>query len=616
MALPLLTSDFWARCGAYCAGRVTCWGQRLAQRCVVGAQKPGTWSSLLAACVFGIGLVYLLWPMLMRWDTYGFHDWDLALSHRYVTRLSLVRYRELPLWNPWMCGGFPAFAFAEGAPNLVSPYLPLYWLFDLRTAFRCEVIAATALALAGTYAFARRFTRSVALAASAAALFGLNGRWALQLAVGHSWHLQFCWLPWALYALDRAQENNRASSAVGSGVFVALAVFAGGVYPVPYTALVLVGYALLVALQRRSLRPLRMLAITGAVAFGLAAPKLLPMTDVLTSAPRPIESPEAIGIGELAVMLTARGQRWGEVLLAVPAYDWHEWGIYIGAIPFVALMLAALLAHGVRENALRVLGLLAFLLGLGAFHARSPWALLHRAPIFSSLHVPSRVHIVMVLLLAITFVAWAARYVDRLLTRAAWLDFALLLPVAWLVFDLATESQPNIARGFWVELREEIQPSTAFKHHQGPTNVYSRWDFAGPMLPTMMANQGVIDCYGIPDSFGFGALAVEHSKYRGMAEVVGGPGRASLTEWSPNRAVVRVRGADAGALVVYNMNYDAGWRANGSPALDHEHRVAARLGNGETTVVFEYSPRRLLLGTCLALSTLIGIAAWLAFRRR
>lgn len=580
------------------------------------ARSPRAWALVAAAALLLWGELRMLGPMLARWDTYGFHDWDAATAYRHVTTVALLEYGELPWWNPWLCGGFPAFGYIEGATNLVSPYLPFYLLLDVRAAIRIEVLGATATALAGAYLLASRFTRSVALAALVAALFALNGRWAFQLATGHTWHLQFCWLPWALWAFDRAQEPGRGRGAILAGAFVALTAYLGGIYPLPYTALFLGGYALLLAVGRASLRPLGALAVTGAVGAGLAAPKLWPVVDTMASAPRIIESREVIGLGDLVVMLTERGQRYGTFPVRVPAYNWHEWALYVGAVPLGALLLGALFARGPRAQAIRLLGLLALLLGLGAFHPHSPWALLHRAPIFSSLHVPSRFHLVMVLLLAVSFAAWAGERLERALRRAPWLDLVLLLPVAAIVADVAREARGGVAHAFWMQAPDAIERAPAFEHRRLPAVEYVRRDWAKPVLLPMLANRGVVECYGIPESFPVGAIPVEDPRYRGMAEVADGPGQATVTEWSPNRAVVEVRGAEPGALVVYDMNCERSWRADGVPALEHERRVAARLRPGATTVEFRYRPRRLGAGLLVCLLTLGVIAVeWRRSRR-
>ena len=63
----------------------------------------------------------LLWPILSDASTYGWNDWDASAAYRYIAVDSLARYREFPAWNPYACGGFPAWAYVEGATNVVSP---------------------------------------------------------------------------------------------------------------------------------------------------------------------------------------------------------------------------------------------------------------------------------------------------------------------------------------------------------------------------------------------------------------------------------------------------------------------------------------------------------------
>src|SRR5262245_11141512 len=114
----------------------------------------GPVTRLAAVFVLVVALGSLLVPMLKDFSTYGFHDWDVETAYRYITTLSIKEYGEGPWWHPWLCGGAPAWGYVEGASNLVSPYLPLYLLADIRTAIRLEVLGQALLALGGAYLFA------------------------------------------------------------------------------------------------------------------------------------------------------------------------------------------------------------------------------------------------------------------------------------------------------------------------------------------------------------------------------------------------------------------------------------------------------------------------------
>ena len=138
----------------------------------------------------------------------GFQDWDSQAAYRYVTVLAL-RHGQPPWWNPWFCGGFPAWGYAEGATNFISPFAPLYFLFSFPLALRLEAVAATWVGVLGAFLLAGRFTRSPAWRAFVAAIWMLGSRWALQVASGHLWHLAYAWTPFVLYFLDRAIDEDR-----------------------------------------------------------------------------------------------------------------------------------------------------------------------------------------------------------------------------------------------------------------------------------------------------------------------------------------------------------------------------------------------------------------------
>ncbi|MEO8906314.1 MAG: hypothetical protein ABI488_27120 [Polyangiaceae bacterium] len=589
------------------------------ERAKITARAPGGGLSLLAlggaASALLATLFTILSPMLRDFHTYGFHDWDVESAYRYITVLSLKRYHEAPWWHPWLCGGFPAFGDTETASNFLSPYLPLYLLTDLRVAIRLEVVGGALTGLLGSFLLARRFTKSAALCGLVAALYVLNGRWALQAAAGHTWHLQYGLLPWALLFYERSLEPHRLKNAIGTGAAMACMVLWGGIYPLPQSALILVVYALLLAIFTGSTRPLLALAIAGGVAVGLGAPKLFAILDRMDRVPRLIESREVIGLSDLLVMFTSTDQHFGSHPIHTPAYNWHEWGIYIGPLGVIVLCVAVIFAHGKRGQPLKITGLLLLLMGFGAFHQYAPWTLLHQAPVFASQHVPSRWHYPMLLLLGLAFLTVVGPYVDRWLKRFPVLDLCLLVPLSLWCVELGHISRQPFEQAFWMERPEELPALPQFEQHLvGPVN-YVRRDWAPPMLLSMMANSGVIKCYGVDADFKPGALAVEQPGYRGNVYLAEGPGTAQLTGWSPNHADVLVSGARAGDVLAYNMNFDPNWTANGEPAIEYKGVVATRLTASTTQVTFHYAPRSLRYSIPLFLLTLGGIV-WVLRRKR
>lgn len=330
-----------------------------------------TQAKLLAwATVLG-GVAVVCSPWLVDVTTLGFHDWDVMTSHRYLVKLSLLRYGELPGWNPYACGGFPAWGYVEGATTLVSPWLPAYLTLPIALALRVEVIGMTLVGALGAYALAGRFTRNPPARALVVALWGFDSRWSLQAAVGHAWHLAYAITPWCFYFFERARrEPSRSAPILGLAASLAMLVYSGGIYPLSHTALALAVYAGLVALSERSARPLALLAGSGLLGIGLSAPKLAPMLHVFRRAPRLVESHESLDGHTLAELLTSADQRFRSSHGHLPL-GWQEYGMYV-SVAGLALLLFLLVVGGRRGGALKLVGGLLVVLGLGAFHAAAP----------------------------------------------------------------------------------------------------------------------------------------------------------------------------------------------------------------------------------------------------
>ena len=68
-------------------------------------------------------------------------------------------------------------------------------------------------------------------------IFAFSGMYAMHLSVGHTWLLPIAYLPFAL--LFYLKGTRRPRYAIISGVFLALMILEGGIYPAPHTALFL-----------------------------------------------------------------------------------------------------------------------------------------------------------------------------------------------------------------------------------------------------------------------------------------------------------------------------------------------------------------------------------------
>lgn len=588
--------------------------------------RLATLAGALTIVAWMIGVV--VGPFFARLDTFGFHDWDAETSHRELV-VQALRQGEFPWWNPYACGGFTAWGYVEADTTIVSPWLPFYLLLPMALALRVETVGMAILGALGAWLFAARFTRSHALRAMVAVLWAVNGRWALQTASGHTWHLAYAWLPFCFATFEAARAGEPPPRLgrlplpweVLCAASFAMLLYAGGIYPLPHAILSVGVYALVLSIAHRTLRPLALLAAAGALSVGLAAPKLFPLLAAFQKVPRLIESKEAIDLGALLTMLVSPDQHFGSRPARVPAYGWHEWGIYVGW-GGVALLLYGLLAveraprEGAprRELALRVTGALLLVLGLGAFHPLAPWTLLHGLPPFSSQHVPSRFLYPAVLVLGALAALGLGRWVDRRLDRRPWLDAALLVPLAMLAADVAEVAKKPMAQAMWMEAPAAIERQP-FHFEQEPPVHYRKRDWAGPMYLAMRANVGVINCYGTPPFEPKGARALDRPGYRGEVWIARGrevlPQAGRVTRMTPNAASIELFApTEPGDVVVFNMNHDEGWSSDAGPVVAHEAAVAVRPPGGATAVSFRYRSPRVGLGLAAFAVAAAVCAAW------
>jgi hypothetical protein len=571
-------------------------------------------------------------PLLAHPWTLGEHDWDQMNTQREVVAKTILRFHQFPLWDPYDCGGHPAWSALESAPIAVSPWLPAYLLAPLPIAIRIEILGSAIGAAIGCWLLASRFTRIVALRALFVVVVAVNSRWSLQLAAGHSWHMLYGLLPWVLYFFDRAIDpSERPSRArldvVLAAACIAVMVYGDAIYPVPHAAFLLVVYASLLARWARSWRPMRALAAVGAIAIGLSAPKLLPLAELMRRYPRFIGSEEAIWPQDIFKVLT---WRIGD-LRATTSFTngmWHEWGLYLGWLGLALLVAGVAMSRGRRERALVWAAFPMVLFVIGGFHQLTPWRIFHLLPVFHSQHVPSRWLYPAIAILACVAVSGGERWLGRAGSRRAFFEVALGVAAMAVAVDMGLVARMPIAQSFVSPvppLADSIAPFHVV-HRLPPHPDYTPclWDIA--TLPGVIDNVGTLECdtyQGLHTSQrnedgrmpGVGAWGEDDPQYRGEVYVAEGRGTARILAWTPNVVDVAVEGAEAGERVVLNQNWDPGWTADGAPAAAYEDAVASVLRAPSQTVRFRYWPRSLGAGLAVFGLTLAVLAAWLLRRR-
>lgn len=549
-------------------------------------------TAALAAVAVAFAMVFC-WPLLSRFGRVGplnDNDWDQHLTLHWVPHDTVTQYGEIPLWNPYVCGGMPMLGNPQS--RWLSPFFLLHLLFGLERGLQLEMIAHVALAWLGALLLGRTAGLSWVASLAPAIIFAGSSWFYLHLAEGHTTWMAFAYTPGIL----AAAASNRP---VLAGIGLALAAYEGGVYPVPYTVLGLALLALHRTIAERSVRPLAGLGMTAITAACVAAPKLLLMQVLMTRYPRAIESTESIGPELLTRALLGRNQDWHAVVSDDQQWSFLEYGAYVGPIAFALAVCGAIGAKRRAAAWIVLLGVgLALSVGGTLGGDYSPWAFLHQLPVFASLRKPSR--FVLLVVLAIGMLAGLG--VDRLVSgRGGW---RMALAVALLVtatIDFAFVGPPQLQV---VTYSEEI----AFERSKS----FVQLNFNTPkqMYAAAKANMGSVNCYE-PLEPTVAPLGVNEPGYRGEQYLLR-EGTVRLVQWSPNRLTLDVSSSTPNVVVI-NYNYDAFWQvASGTgQTFDHEGLLGVNVPAGSQQIVLAYRSQRFVIGVLLAIGalTVAGVGA-------
>ena len=337
----------------------------------------------------------------------GIGDWDQHFFYAESVVKTIRDYGQLPLWNPWYCGGMVLFQNSQ-VPSF-TPFAFLHLFLDTPQAMKVSIILHYVIALGGMYVIGKRLFKinSFFLILVGAGIFVFNSFISLQLTEGHTWILPFAYIPFVFFFFEKYIKGRKKIDLILSALGISLMIFEGGIYPVPLTVLFLILYSLFKSILTRNKDYFLALIELGLFSFLLSSIKLIPLYDYMSVYPRHITGPEMIPPGSLADIFLRTEQHRGLILFKEQQYGWHEYGCYVGvhlAILFVVSLVAPLVS-GKKKAAhitLLVCFLVFFMFFLGNVFPLAPYALLKSIPPFKSLHVSGRFVIILTFIAALT----------------------------------------------------------------------------------------------------------------------------------------------------------------------------------------------------------------------
>ncbi len=551
--------------------------------------------ALVAGCtiVFALVASHPLWGHFGDIDTVG--DWDYFFQLQWVAYHTVTKFHQLPLWNPYKCGGAPLLGNPQS--HIFTPWFALTMLLGPFAGLHMEIPVHVAIAWAGAYALARVAGARPLGAIGSAMAFGASSWFYLRMGAGGLVTFGYVYLPWSLAAVLMAAETNQPEYSIGAGLALALAFLEAGPYPVMFGVL---GFAL-VLLPRsvidRSIRPIIALVETGVWAAGFSAIKLVPSTLWMLQHPRPAGDIEANGLG---VLWTALFESSQHTLMGSPnGWGFWEIGAYLGlfAIPAViGFMRPRIAATWI------IAGVILLALSLGDAVPWGLWPLLHKVPLFDSLRLPSRLLILFILVVGVMAALgfdWIASlkppyglYVSVFLLALCSINSMLVgPPILSDVLNNQSVAGP---------------PINEFKQiARGPGN--------NSMLIPAMQNEGVVRCYEYVN-WDTPVRSEGTPGYLGE-QYIDGSGTVRVVRWTPNALSYEVD-ASAPTVLVINQNYDAPWRLQSGhgEVVSQGGLLAVRLPAGRQEITLRYFGIPFLSGAAITF-TFAVMALWILRKR-
>lgn len=547
------------------------------------------------ACVFWL-------PAALYPGNWGDDMWHRAFTLAGAARRTILLYHQFPFWNPYLSGGAPF--LANPASSFLSPTFLIVLGAGVVIGLKLRILLGLWIGLCGGYFLGKRIAPGRCAPYLCAFTFMLGSWYPLYMSHWHDEFIPFVYLPWLLLFCSLAVERLRWC-ALG-GLTLALMIFEGGVYPVPYAMLFISLYAVLESLRVRRIAPLRSLVIVLAIAVLVSGLKLLPSLDLHLRYPRPTYWYEPSLSGAALYRMA-----WGRDQLSASDFrgawlGWWEYGTYVGILPSALAVFGALVLWR-KSWTMTALGVFFGALMFGDWGMLSSWHWVHRVPIFCSLHDPIRFRILVVLCLSV-LAAMALSSLEQRQTRwkSPLLNALLVVATVWVLIDMCLvnggiyagiSSQPPLIPGRWSEFRQRKLPK---EKQQGPLAYLF-----------FLQNEGLANNYEpleFPDA---GVMASGETGYRGEVWLAQGKGRVRTLPWSPNRLcyALEISGSD---VVVLNQRYDPGWKADdGRTVFSRGGLIALSVSPDDKIISLRYIPPLFYQGCVLSLlGALVATIVW------
>ncbi|MCX6695520.1 MAG: hypothetical protein NTU61_04430, partial [Candidatus Altiarchaeota archaeon] len=372
-------------------------------------------SALIAFTI--IALVYTL-PILKNFDYWGIHDWDQHFHFLGTPRQILLTFHQLPLWNPYFCGGY--YGFADAQTQTLSPQFLITLLFGTIIGTKIAIILYLIFGLLGMFLLSKKLEFGKYSSYLPPIVFMLTSIYSLHLTQGHSNWVMLGMVPWVFLYYLKSEDDLK--NTVICGLLLSLLYLGGNTHHFLYVTFALACLTLARSLTQLSIKPVAVIALVLAFAFLLGAIKFIPSIDFSMTHPRDRTDTQDYTPELLMGSLLNRESNGVDWVHPYPGgdYSWHEYGAYIGYIP-IALALLGFLALMRKRPEFVFLGIASTLLILGLHSPIVISDYVKKLPAFNTLHTIANGMFLLIFSMAIS----AAAFLSFIENRWKWTKYVV-----------------------------------------------------------------------------------------------------------------------------------------------------------------------------------------------
>ena len=351
--------------------------------------------NLLFFILLSLPILILCLPYISRPHTIMLFDWDYFSQMYEASRISILKFHQFPLFNPWVAGGVPLYANPQFGLFSIQSLLTL--IFGTVYGLKLSICSYFFFGFWGTYLLLR-YNRSEKLRAALLGYIFISGGYGIyHITGGHLTFAEFFLAPLTILGFQRLIKEGKW---LAFTLIMALSIQSFTHYSVMQLMILLVVLVVLTILflpydisrKKTTLLFLNSLALL----LILSLPRLYLAVQYLKSYPRIGNDHFMVSLKTIILSFIIPPSAGYHIMPRGLHYSWGEYSAYCGILFLIALGVILLIAYSNKKLiskevvAITAIAVVSLSLALGDFSKISPFHILLKLPGYSSMIAPAR----------------------------------------------------------------------------------------------------------------------------------------------------------------------------------------------------------------------------------